>query len=380
METMMRRTERIPVVVIGGGQAGLAAGYYLKRAKIPFVILDASARVGDAWRQRWDSLRLFSPSFYDGLPGMRFPGPALTWPSKDEMGDYLERYARHFELPVRLGTRVTHLRRQGDEFLVETSAGDIQAEQVVVAMSGYQNPKVPAFAGKLDRAIVQLHSSAYRNPGQLAPGPALVVGGGNSGADIAMDLVRTRPTFLAGRDVGAIPFRIETLAARYLLVHLIRFLGHQILSVKTPIGRKARPRMLHRATPLVRVKPRDLITAGVERVPRVFGVTGGRPVLDDGRVLDVKNVLWCTGFQADHGWIDLPVFDAAGEPRHHAGIVAEEPGLYFLGLHFLYSMTSATVGGVGRDAGRIATAIVARHAALAAGRRPVRREVVALTA
>lgn len=354
----MTSAERIPVVVVGGGQAGLAVGYYLQRARMPFVILEAGRRVGDSWRERWDSLRLFSPSFYDGLPGMRFPGPAFTWPTKDQMADYLEQYAGAFQLPVRFGARVTHIRRQDNGYLVQTTGGDFLAGQVVIAMSSYRAPRIPRFADQLDSGILQVHSHNYRNPAQLHPGPVLVVGAGNSGADIAMDLVATRPTWLAGREVGHIPFRIETPQARYLLVHAVRFVGHMVLTVDTPMGRKARPKMLHAATPLVRIKPRDLVKAGVQRVPRVTGAVHGKPQLEDGRVLEVSNVVWSTGYQQDWSWIDLPIFDANGEPRHEKGIVEEAPGFYFVGLHFQYSATSATVNGVGRDARRVVREIV----------------------
>lgn len=353
----MTGAERVPVVVVGGGQAGLAVGYYLQRARMPFVILEAGSRVGDAWRQRWDSLRLFTPAFYDALPGLRFPGPQFTWPTKDQMADYLERYAGSFALPIRFRTRVTKIRRQDNGYLVHTTGGDFLAGQVVIAMSSYQVPKIPRFADGLDAGILQLHSHNYRNPAQLRSGAALVVGAGNSGADIAMDLIPARPVFLAGRDVGHLPFRIETFPARYLLAHLARFVGHMVLTVDTPMGRKARPTMLHAATPLVRVKPRDLIAAGVERVARVTGVENGRPRLEDGRELDVSNVIWATGYRQDWSWIDLPIFDASGEPRHDKGIVPEAPGFYFVGLHFLYSVTSATVNGVGRDARRVVRAI-----------------------
>lgn len=358
----MTSAERVPVVVVGGGQAGLAVGYYLRQAGMPFVILEAGRRVGDAWRERWDSLRLFSPSFYDGLPGMRFPGPALTWPTKDQMADYLEQYAGAFQLPIRFGTRVTHIRPQDNGYLVQTTNGDFLAGQVVIAMSSYRVPKIPRFADRLDAGILQVHANNYRNPGQLRPGPVLVVGAGNSGADIAMDLIPTRPTYLAGRDVGHIPFRIETLPARYLFVHMIRFLGHMVLSVDTPMGRKVRPTMLHAATPLVRVKPGDLLAAGVQRVPRVTGVVDGQPQLEDGRVLEVSNIVWSTGYLQDWSWIDLPIFDGNGEPRHDKGIVEDAPGFYFVGLHFLYSVTSATVNGVGRDARRVVREIVGTRA------------------
>jgi putative flavoprotein involved in K+ transport len=208
---------------------------------------------------------------------------------------------------------------------------------------------------------VQLHSIDYRNPGQLRDGDVLIAGAGNSGADIALETVRQHATWMAGRDTGHIPFRIEGLAARLLLVRLVlRVLFHRILTVDTPIGRKARPSMLHGGGPLVRVKPKDLVAAGVRRVPRVMGVRNGLPVLEDGRVLDVANVVWCTGFHHGFSWIDLPVFGSDGEPQHDRGTVPGEPGLYFVGLHFLYAMSSEMIHGVGRDAARIATAVAAR--------------------
>jgi putative flavoprotein involved in K+ transport len=237
-----------------------------------------------------------------------------------------------------------------------------EAEQVVVAMANYQQPRVPAFARDLDRGIVQLHSHDYRNPAQLQPGGVLVVGAGNSGADIAIEVAKGHPTWMAGKESGHIPCRIETAIARFFLVRLVRFFGHHILTVRTPIGRKLRPKLISHASPLVRVKPQDLIDAGIERVGRVAGVRNGQPMLEDGRVLEVKNVIWCTGYHPGFSWIDLPVFDENGQPIHERGIVQRVPGMYFVGLHFLYSMTSATVTGVGRDAARIANAIKAHKA------------------
>ncbi|HET7380907.1 MAG TPA: NAD(P)-binding domain-containing protein [Gaiellales bacterium] len=353
-------TERVETVVIGGGQAGLAVGYELARRGLPFVILDAHERIGDAWRKRWDSLRLFTLARDTGLPGKRFPARSSAFPTKDQMADYLESYAKQFALPVRTGVRVERLSRERDYFVVIAGPRRLEARQVVVAMANYQVPRVPAFGRALAPEIVQLHSSAYHNPAQLREGGVLVVGVGNSGADIALEVAHTHATWLAGKESGHLPFRIETAVGRHVLLRLMRFMGHQVLSLRTPIGRRVRPRMLHGVAPLVRVKPIDLIAAGIERVPRMAGVQGGRPLLADGRVLDVTNVIWCTGFEPGFSWIDLPVFGDDGEPLHEKGIASTEPGLYFVGLHFLYAMSSATVIGVGRDAARIAEAIAQR--------------------
>ncbi len=350
--------QRINTVVIGGGQAGLSVGYHLQRNGVQFVILDASARVGDAWRNRWDSLRLFTPAKFSGLDGMRFPAPRNSFPTKDAMSDYLENYARHFQLPVRSGARVERLSRMGDRFLVVAGDQQFEADNVVVAMSGWQRPRVPAFARDLNPRIVQIHTFEYRNPSQLQPGGVLIVGAGNSGAEIALDVVRGHETWLAGPDTGHVPFRIEGLVARTLLVRLVlRVVFHRILTVKTPLGRKVRAKMLHHGEPLVRTKPQDLVAAGITRVPRVARIENGRPVLEDGRVLDVSNVIWCTGFNAGFSWIDLPVFDADGDAKHESGVVTSEPGLYFVGLKFLYAASSSAIHGVGRDAARIADRI-----------------------
>ena len=360
--------KRFLVVVIGAGQAGLSVGYHLARRGVPFVILDANERVGDSWRNRWDSLRLFTPAEFDGLDGMPFPAPPDSFPTKNEMADYLESYAKRFELPVRSGVRVDRLSKRADRYVVE--AGDLRFEtaHVVVAMASYQKRRVPSFARELDPAIVQIHSSEYRNLSQLRPGGVLLVGAGNSGAEIALEVAKSHPTWMSGRDTGHIPFRIDGLPARLLLRRLVlRFLFHWVLTVNTPIGRKVRPKIVSQGGPLIRIKPEDLTAVGVERVPRVESVKDGKPLLADGRVLDVENVVWCTGFHPGFSWIDLPIFDEHGEPRHEAGLVAGEPGLYFVGLHFLYAMSSTMIHGVGRDAERIAEAIAARTRAARQG-------------
>jgi putative flavoprotein involved in K+ transport len=357
--------EGFDVIVVGGGQAGLSVGYHLSRRNLRFVILDAEERIGDTWRKRWDSLRLFTPARFDGLDGMPFPGSPDDFPTKDEMGDYLEAYATRFHLPVRTSSRVDRLWREDGLFVVRTGGRELEAPQVVVAMANYQRPRVPAFADELRGDIVQLHSAEYRNPSQLREGGVLLVGAGNSGSEIAMELARSHEVFMSGRDTGHIPFRIEGFAGRVLLVRLVlKGLFHRVLTVRTPIGRKVRPTVIAQGGPLIRVKPRDLEAAGVVRVPRTAGVEDGRPRLEDGRVLDVTNVVWCTGFHPGFSWIDLPILDERGEPRHEAGRATGEPGLYFVGLHFLYALSSAMIHGVGRDAARIVDAVAVRaHAA-----------------
>jgi putative flavoprotein involved in K+ transport len=359
--------ERFDVVVIGAGQAGLSVGHFLARTGLRFVILDGCERIGDPWRKRWDSLRLFTPARFDGLAGMPFPGPPDVFPTKDEMADYLEAYAAHFALPVRTGVRVERLSRQNDGYLVESGGRQFEAAHVVVAMSSYQRRREPAFAAQLDPGIRQLHSIDYRNPGQLREGGVLIAGAGNSGAEIAFELAPRHKVWMSGRGTGHVPFRIDGWAARLFLSRLVlRVLFHRVMTVRTPIGRKVRPRAMSQGAPLIRVKPRALAAAGVERVTRVAGVRDGRPLLEDGRVLDVTNVVWCTGFDAGLSWIDLPILDERGEPRHDGGIARDQPGLYFVGLHFLYAMSSTMIHGVGRDAERIVNAIVATREAKAA--------------
>jgi putative flavoprotein involved in K+ transport len=358
--------ERFETVIIGGGQAGLAVGYHLARRGRRFVILDANQRIGDAWRKRWDSLRLFTPARYDGLPGWPFPAPAWSFPTKDEVADYLEAYAASFDLPVRTGVRVDGLSREADRYVVAAGKNRYEADHVVVAAGAYQRPRIPALAPELDPGIVELHSSEYRGPSQLQEGGVLVVGAANSGAEIALEVSRDHRTWLSGRHPGRDPSRPGSKWFR-LLVPVIWFMASHVLTVKTPLGRMVRQRFhvggAHhsRGLPLARVRPKDITAAGIERVPRTTGARGGLPVLEDGRDLEAANVIWCTGFVPDLSWIGLPVFAEDGGPVHDRGIVGSEPGLYFVGLVFLYAMNSSLVGGVGRDAEHIAKHIASRH-------------------
>jgi putative flavoprotein involved in K+ transport len=354
--------ERYDTVVIGGGQAGLAVGYHLQRQGRPFVILDRSGRVGDSWRTRWDSLRLYSPASRDGLPGLPFPAPATAYPTATEMGDYLEAYAAHHDLPVRNGVAVESLTREEGRYIVHAGDLCIEAENAVVATGVFQKPYVPSFAEKLDPGITQLHSDAYRNLSQLQEGTVLVVGASHSGSDIAFEASPEHAVVLSGPDTGQLPAPVESRRGRMLFRGLF-FVGTHVLTVDTPLGRKARPHIRHGGAPLLRYRRRDLRAAGVERtLSRTVGVENGLPVLDDGRVLDVRNIVWCTGFRPDYSWIGFP-FELGddGYPVQYRGAAASSPGLYSVGLPFLHSFTSMLIGGAGRDAERVATQIASRQ-------------------
>lgn len=365
----MNTSETVETVIVGGGAAGLATGYHLTRCGRPFVILDAHDRIGDSWRTRWDSLRLFTPAKYSGLPGWPMPAPANSFPTKDELGDYLEAYADRFEMPVRTGVRVIGLSRLDGRYVVDCGDLRLEADHVVVATGANRVAHVPELAGDLHTKIVQMHSSEYRNPSQLPDGAVLVVGAGNSGAEIAFELSHTHRTSLSGRPSGEIPFRHGPAMARFVFP-VVRFVGHHVLSMRTPIGRRARPRDLAHATPLIRVKTNDLAAAGVALLPRTSSAVDGLPMTDDGRVVDAACVIWCTGFRTDFGWIDLPVFDDHGRPVHDRGVVIGEPGLYFMGLPFQFAKTSEVLPGMGRDAAHIAERIVARATSGATSRTP----------
>lgn len=330
------------MVVVGGGQAGLAVGFHLARRNTNFVILDAHPRVGEAWRRRWESLRLFTPARLDGLPGTPFPDRAEALPTKDEMANYLESYVGHHKLPIRPGIRVEALSRDGNGYFLTAGNRVVEANQVVVATGGHPNPRRPDFAAELDQSILQLHSSDYRDPSQLEDGDVLVVGAGNSGAEIALDAVQQHRVWLAGRATGTVSPVLYSRPSWWLATKLI--------TTKTSIGRKMATQLRTKGTPLVRIRESDFATAGIARVPRVEGVEEGKPRLHDGRALDVRNVVWCTGFKHDYGWIQLPAAAGGHMPTHERGVVPSEPGLYFIGLPFQFGHNSALIDGVGRDA------------------------------
>lgn len=341
--------EHFEVLVIGGGQAGLATGYWLSKLGAHYLIVDDGRRVGDSWRRRWDSLRLFTPARIDALPGMPFPAPGDTTVTKDQIADYMESYARSFGLPVRLGVKVLSLARRDGRYV--TDAG-VSADHVVVATGSYGTPLIPRFSSELDPSIVRLHSSEYRSPAQLA-GNVLVVGAGNSGVEIALDASRAgHRTWLSGRNTGKVPYPlIFSPPAWWIVKHVLTF--------DLPLGRRMAAQAYGRGQPVVRVQPGDLASAGVERVPRVAGVQGGKPRLDDGRVLEAGTVVWCTGFANAYSWIELSITDGSGHVQHRRGVVEAHPGLYFIGLPFQFGMRSSLIDGVGDDARYVVNRIAA---------------------
>ncbi len=358
--------EHVETLIIGAGQAGLAAAHHLQLRKRPFLVVDANDRVGDGWRRQWDSLKLYSPAKFDGLHGLPFPAPPWSFPGKDEVADYIETYASHFEIPVRLGTRVDRLSAHGDGYVAACGGDAIFADHVIIASGTFgRAPSVPDFADELDPMIMQLHSSEYRRPGQLRDGSVLVVGGSHSGADVAFEVAEHHPTILCGRDPGQIPVRLASPMFK-VVFPILMFVFSHVLTRGTPMGRKQMDEIRHHGGPMLRVKRSDLLQRGVERLPeRVVGVQDGRPVLDGGRVLDVANVVWCTGFRQAFGWVDLPVFGADGWPTEMRGVVEKAPGLYFCGLGFQYSAASMFISGASRDAGHVVEHLVAHRGAQA---------------
>jgi putative flavoprotein involved in K+ transport len=355
-------TAHIETVIIGAGQAGLSTGYHLKRRGREFVILDANARIGDNWRCHWNSLCLYTPAKYDSLPGLRFPGEPWSFPTKDDVGSYLESYAVHHDLPVRTSTRVESVDPLPDGgYQLTLDGGVVTCQNLVIATGTFgRTPFVPEAAGALDPGIQQLHSSEYKHPGQVQPGVVLVVGASHSGTDIAFELADTHPTILCGRDCGEIPIRLESRGMRIAFPVLL-FLARHLLTRRTPIGRKAMADVRFHGGPMLRVKRQDLAARGVVRnVTRFVGTKDGMPLLEDGTVVDVANVIWATGFRQTFDWLHLPVLQADGWPAEYRGEVAGAPGLFFCGLSFQYAFASMLFPGIGRDADHVAGLIDAK--------------------
>jgi putative flavoprotein involved in K+ transport len=363
--------EHVETVIIGAGQAGLATAHHLRRRGRECVVLDRGQRVGDNWRQQWDTLRLYSPAKFDGLPGLPFPAPPWSFPGKDDVADYLESYAARLELPVRLGVRVDRLcaAPDGDGYAVETSAGLIHCANVVVATGTFGKlPAIPDAARDLDPSILQLHSSEYRRPGQLRDGPVLVVGASHSGSDIAYEVAATHPTTLVGRDCGQIPIRLES-RRMHVVFPVLLFLWRHLVTRRTPVGRKEMPMIRFHGGPMLRVKRADLAARGVVRnEARVEGTRDGLPLLADGTTVEATNVVWATGFRQQFDWIDLPVLGEDGWPREYRGVADDVPGLFFCGLSFQYAFSSMLMAGVGRDAEFVARRVSERAGIVPSGR------------
>lgn len=352
-----RGDDTVDVIVVGAGQAGLAIGWYLARLGLRFQVLEASAELGRSWRSRWDSLTLFTPAQYDALPGMPFPAPADTYPTKEPVADYLRAYADAFRLPVRLNSRVTSLGRSGDGFEVRTADETFSARRVVVATGPFQVPFVPPAAGGLDSPVTQLHSADYRNPQALPDGPVLVVGGGNSGLQIAEELSASRRVDVS---IGTSPPMLpQRLAGRDLFWWLTR-LGLMRVPAESRLGRRVQAR----GEFVIGTSRRQLKRAGVTFRPRLVGADGRTVRFADGSTLDVGVVVWATGYRSDYSWISVPGVVRNGRVAHRRG-VTDVPGLYFLGLSWQHTRGSALLGFLDEDARHIADRIAADRAATA---------------
>jgi len=341
-------TDHHDVVVIGGGQAGLAIGYFLARQGRDFTIFEAANEPAAAWRQRWDSLKLFTPARYSSLPGLAFPGRPDSYPGRDDVIAYLTDYAKRFELPIELNSRVHSLRKENGSYLVRLGDRTCTANQVVVATGPFQNPSVPALAERLNSEVAQLHSAAYRSPHDIPDGTVLVVGGGNTGFQIAAELSTSHEVHLS---IGS---RQKPLPQRILGRDLFWYLEATGLIRKTSASRIGR-RLAGKDT-LIGSRPRAVRRRGVRLHPRAVTAAGSTMRFSDDTAVDVRSVIWATGFQVDHSWIEVPVFDDAGRLVHERGVTAS-PGLYFLGLSWQHTRGSALLGWVKDDAEHIAQAI-----------------------
>jgi putative flavoprotein involved in K+ transport len=357
----------LDVVVVGGSQAGLAMAWHLTQQGLRFVVLEAGPEVGHVWRSRWDSLKLFTPAQYDALPGMGFPAPADTYPTKDPVAEYLQAYAAAFDLPVRVNARVTELTRLEDgSFEIRTADEAFRARQVVVATGPFQVPFVPPMAGKLDASVTQVHSADYRNPEQLPDGPVLVVGGGNSGFQIAEELVATRQVDLS--IATRYPMLPQRLAGRDLFWWLTR-LGLLRVTVTSRVGRR-----MSRRDFVIGTNRRRLEGKGVRFRPRLVDAEGRTVRFADHSLLeDVAVVVWATGYRSDYAWLHIPGVVREGHVVHRRG-VTEVPGLYFLGLSWQHTRGSALLGFVDDDAAWLADRVASRHQAAVSATAPASQQ------
>jgi putative flavoprotein involved in K+ transport len=346
--TPQAATPDYDVVLVGAGQAGLAVGYFLAQQPLRFVIVEAGSRLGSAWRGRWESLKLFTSRRYSGLPGMPFPGDPDSYAGRDEVADYLERYAREFSLPVELNSPVHELTPVDGRFRIGVDTRSLTADQVVVATGAFQTPYVPPFADQLAPEVAQMHSTGYQRVDEIPEGTVLVVGGGNTGFQIAEELSAARNVHLSiGSRQTPLPQR---LLGRDIFWWLSQ-LGVFDKTTETRIGQRLKERL-----PLIGSSPRKIRQAGVTLRPRATTASGRTITFADGSTLDVDAVIWATGYRNDYSWVKAPIFDEQGRPRQRRGIT-EVPGLYFVGLEWQWTRGSALIGWVRSDAEFIAQQI-----------------------
>ncbi|MFW9996082.1 MAG: flavin-containing monooxygenase [Candidatus Odinarchaeota archaeon] len=352
----MKRYYTFDVLIIGAGQAGLATGYFLAKKAVNFAIIEKNEKIGDNWRFRWDSLKLFSPSEYNNLPGKPFPkGPGL-FPTKDEVANYLEYYAEEFKLPVLTGTSAESLGVENSTFAITTNRGIYRARQVVIATGAFQTPYIPSFSTNLTDKVYQVHSSRYKNPSQLPEGDILVVGTGNSGVQIALETSKLRDrVYLSGRKMPSLPRRFLGKDV-YWWYYKLRFATATLDSF---IGKWLYRREQNKGEPLLGISMKDVLESRkIVHVPSVKAVKNDMIILEDNQDLQVRNIIWATGFRNDYSWINLDVLDKQGKPLHKRGVATKIRGLYFIGLNWLYRANSSNIGGVGRDAEYIASEII----------------------
>ncbi|CAL9626586.1 flavin-containing monooxygenase [Streptomyces griseomycini] len=338
----------VPVAVVGAGQSGLAAGYYLRQAGIRCVLLDAGSEVGETWQRRWDSLTLFTSAQFSGLPGLPFPGHGARYPGKDEVVAYLRDYAERFDLPVLTDHRVLSLRRDGDGYLLTTAHGDCRADRVVIATGAFGTPRVPEFAAGLSPDVPALHTSDYRGPAQVPPGTVVIVGDGNSGRQIAVELAGTHDVVLSCSDAVSPPLPQTVL-------------GRDMFWWMSVLGVMSLPVNMQAPDPVVGDRVPELVAEGrIRTVGRITAAEGAELLVADGERVKPSSVIWATGYRTDWGWLDPEMLDDSGQPRHTEGTGAL-PGSYYLGLYRMRTRGSALIGFVGRDAERVVAAIAAAH-------------------
>jgi putative flavoprotein involved in K+ transport len=349
---MSTTTLPLDVLVIGAGQAGLALGQHLRQHDLRFLLVDRHARLGDSWRQRFDSLTLFTPRAYSALPGLPLTGDPDGYPTKDELADYLETYAARFDLPVALETGIAALERRDGGFHATTDRGDtLTARAVVIATGAFQEPVVPAIAAALSPSVTQLTAERYRNPVDVPAGTILVVGDGATGRQIALELSESREVLLAaGR-----PRRVsrDRILGRSVFWWMDK-LGVIRMSPESRLGRKlkATDPFPGRHLELGRLRERGVTVTG-----RLAGATGNRVTFAAGEPAAVDAVIWATGYRDRTEWVAIPgAVDADGAFVEKQG-VSPVPGLFFIGRSWQTSRGSALVTGVGRDAAGIADRI-----------------------
>ncbi|NUU75382.1 flavin-containing monooxygenase [Paenibacillus xylanilyticus] len=343
--------ERYDVIVIGAGQAGLAASYFLKNRNLRFLLIDKSNRIGESWRQRYDSLTLFTPRSYSSLPGLPLEGDPNGYATKDEISTYLEKYATTFTLPIQLSTEVISLEAAEQSFDINTTKGMLKATNVIVSTGPFQSPYIPLATDQFHESVFQIHTSAYSHPKRLNKGTVIVIGAGNSGAQIAVELAKERDVFLSvGRPLHFMPLQVMGTS----IFSWFRRLGIMNVSAESKLGKFIQKK----ADPIFGIDLKKMIrNKKIKLVPRAVQVMDRHVQFEDGSKLQVDNVIWATGFRTDYTWIkEKTLFNEKGGVRHQRG-VSDVQGLFFLGIPWQSSRGSALIGGVGADAEYIVSQI-----------------------